>query len=68
MYRFSRSIWENLSAGTFREFAKERYPKIKKKELDELVARYYGETHEEIVEPDGFTEVEGEREEPFSQE
>ena len=40
MYKFNES-WFTLSAASFREAVKDRYPNIKKKELDELVNEHY---------------------------
>lgn len=64
-YKFSREIYEEMSAGSFRAFAKERYPHIKPRELAELVDRYYGE---EKKEAHGLIEVDTEREEPITEE
>lgn len=40
MYKF-HSDWFGLSAASFRGAVKDRYPNIKKKELDALVDKYY---------------------------
>ena len=40
MYKF-HSDWFELSAASFREAVKDRYPSIKKKELDALVDQHY---------------------------
>jgi porphobilinogen deaminase len=48
-YKF-HSDWFKLSAANFRGAVKDRYPKIKKKELDALVEEHYGI---EILEDDG---------------